>query len=141
MRCILGDEIKGGCISATPASSRGTRSPDVREVERRLHARYPITLDVEYKLLTTGSREQVGIGKTVNMSSVGILFEARDALPARRQVMVFVRWPVSKESTRPLKLVMRGRVIRSDGKLVAVRVSRYEFRLVADSPSKHLNNN
>jgi hypothetical protein len=118
-------------MSPTPAKARGTGSPDAREVERRLHCRYPITLDVEYKLLPTGSGEQIGIGKTVNISGVGVLFEATDALPARREVEVLIHWPLLKEGTSPLKLVMYGRVIRSDGKLVAVRVSRHEFRIGA----------
>jgi hypothetical protein len=116
-------------MSPTPAKARGTGSPDLPEVERRLHHRYPITLDVEYKLLTTGIREQIGIGKTVNISSVGVLFVATDDLPVRRPVEVLIDWPFLKKGGRPLKVVMYGRVIRSDGKLVAVQVSRPEFRL------------
>jgi len=116
-------------MSPTPAKARVTGSPDARQVERRLHCRYPITLDVHYKLLATGGGEQIGIGKTVNVSSGGVLFEATDGLPARRLIEVFIDWPLPKEGAHPLKLAMYGRVIRSDGKLAAVLVSRHEFRL------------
>ena len=115
-------------MSPTPAKARGTESPDPREVEQRLHCRYPITLDVEYKLPATGSGEQIGIGKTVNLSSSGVLFEATGRLPARSLIELFIDWPLLKEGAHPLKLVMYGRVIRSDGQLAVVRVSRHEFR-------------
>jgi hypothetical protein len=118
-------------MSPTPARARATGSLNERQVERRSHSRYPVTLEIEYKLLTADSGEQIGIGKTINISRFGVLFEATDALPARREVEVLVHWPVSKELTGPLKLIMRGRVIRSAGKLVAVRVSRHEFRIGA----------
>ena len=116
-------------MSPTPAKARGTELPDARQVEQRIHCRYPITLDVHYKLLDTDSGEQIGIGKTVNVSCGGVLFEATDGLPARSLIALFIDWPLLKESAHPLKLVMYGRVIRSDGQLVAVRVSRHEFRL------------
>ena len=116
-------------MSPTPAKSRGTESPDAREVERRLRCRYPLTLDVQYKLLATDSDEQVGIGKTINVSSAGLLFEATHGLPARRLIQIFIDWPLLQEGAHPLRLVMYGRVIRSDGNLSAVRVSRHEFRL------------
>jgi hypothetical protein len=116
-------------MSPTPAKARGTESPDAREVERRIHCRYPITLDVQYKLLATHSGEQIGIGKTVNVSSGGVLFEATDSLPARSPIELFIDWPLLKEGAHALKLVIYGRVIRSDGQLAAVRVNRHEFRL------------
>jgi hypothetical protein len=119
-------------MPSTPANARCTGSPDA-PVKRRLHCSYPIALDVEYKLLTSGSREQAGIGKTVSLSSVDVLFEAGDALPVRRQVEVLIHWPFLNEGMNPLKLVMRGRVIRSDGKLATVRASRREFRVVTEA--------
>jgi hypothetical protein len=57
----------------------------------------PFILKVEYKLLATGSGEQIGVGKTVNLSGRGVLFEATDALPARRLVEVTIDWPFVKE--------------------------------------------
>jgi hypothetical protein len=114
-------------MSPTPAKACGTES--ARDVEQRIYCRYPITLDVQYKLLATDSGEQIGIGKTVNVSCGGVLFEATDGLPARSLIALFIDWPLLKEGAHPLKLVMYGRVIRSDGRLAAVRVSRHEFRL------------
>lgn len=110
-------------MSPTPAKARTSR---LHEIERRLHARYPIASAIQYKLVTSG--EKIGVGKTLNVSSGGVLFEATDALPARSQVEVVIDWPVQREGAGTLKLVMHGLVIRSNSKLVAAQVSRYEFR-------------
>jgi len=114
-------------MPSTPANARRTKQP-AHEVERRLYVRYPFILNVDYKLLATGSGEQIGVGKTVNLSGRGVLFEATDALPARTLVEITIDWPfVKEEGSDAPKLVMRGRVVRTDSKLVAVRVSRSEF--------------
>ena len=96
-------------------------------VDQRSHRRYPITQKMEYKLLSNLEIERCGIGRTVNVSSSGILFEGSDRLPAGSLVEVLMDWPFLKGGICQVKLVMRGRVTRSDGKHVAVRVSRYEF--------------
>ena len=57
------------------------------------------------------------------------MVEITGGLPARSLIEMFIDWPLLREGAHPLKLVMYGRVIRSDGKLAAVRVSRDEFRL------------
>jgi hypothetical protein len=84
-------------MSPTPAKARRTGSPEAREVERRLHCRYPITLDVEYKWLTADCVERIGLGKTVNVSSGGVLFEAKGALPAGSLVEVLMDWPFKRK--------------------------------------------
>jgi hypothetical protein len=77
------------------------------------------------------SVKQIGVGKTLNVSSGGVLFEAKDALPAENLVEILIDWPYLNGDSRPLKLMVHGCVMRSEGKLVAVRVSRYKFRVGA----------
>jgi hypothetical protein len=120
-------------VPHSPKDDPRAQLPEGRPGELRFHWRYPITLDIEYKLLITGSVERIGVGKALNASSGGILFETDDALPVRSLVEVLMDWPLLKEGVGSLKLVMRGRVVRTDSKLVAVRVSRYKFRIVADA--------
>lgn len=110
-------------MSPTPVPAHPLRLA----VDQRSHSRYPITQKIEYKLLSNLEIERCGIGRTVNVSSSGILFEGSDRLPAGSLVEVLMDWPFLKGGTCRVKLVMRGRVTRSDGKRVAVRVSRYEF--------------
>lgn len=105
--------------------------PALREIpqpEHRLHRRYPIVLPVQYKILHQISF--VGSGKTLNISSGGIFFEAEDHLPLalRSKIELVLRWPFLLEGRRPLKLVVHGRVVRSDATGTAVQVTSHEFR-------------
>lgn len=106
-------------------------SPEpAREIHRdaRLHFRYPITLDVEYRLLKNGKVVRRGSGKTSNISSSGVLFDTQDVVPAIGHVEVLMTWPFSLNGNCQLRLVMRGQIQRVEGNSVAVRAKRYEFR-------------
>ena len=107
--------------------ARSTKVPDANR-DKRSHRRYPITLDVEYKLLKRGRVIQIGSGKTLDISSHGVLFEANEALAPGGLIELMISWPFLLESVCPLKLVIRGRVVRvDDGKRIAVRVTYREF--------------
>ena len=121
-------------MSPTPALSKlPCEVPD--RADRRLHRRYPIALDVKYKL-SRGRTARFGNGTTRNLSSRGVLFMADDALPAGSPVELTLNWPVLLEGVCPLKLVLRGLVVRSDWRGVAVRTRDHEFR-VAGIRSSH----
>jgi hypothetical protein len=62
------------------------------------------------------------------MGSGGILFTTEERLPTGRLVELSVTWPARLDGTCPLKMVARGRVVRSDDSKAAVRIERYEFR-------------
>lgn len=96
--------------------------------DQRSHHRYRITLDVEYKLLKRGRVVTLGSGKTVNISRGGVLIDATGTLFPGSRVEVMVHWPFLLEGVCPLKLVMRGRVVRSVGTSIAVQTSHHEFR-------------
>ncbi len=103
-----------------------------QQTERRLHRRYPITLQIEYRALGGAtSQYRCGLGKTVNVSSGGVLFEADDTLPAGGRIKILMDWPVRLDDECPLRLVMWGSVVRRNGRFVAVWVLRYEFHTAA----------
>jgi hypothetical protein len=103
-----------------------SRSGELRE--RRFTSRYPLREDVTYRLLQNKAPAAVGTGQTLNMGSGGILFTTDERLPLGRMVEVSVNWPARLGGTCPLKMVARGRVIRSEAGKAAVRIERYEFR-------------
>ena len=72
-------------MSTAPIAARTTGRSKKVSSEQRSHRRYPIELEVEYRLLAKGRSEQVGSGKTRNISSGGMLFDAlgRNPRPAR----------------------------------------------------------
>jgi PilZ domain len=96
--------------------------------DRRASDRFPLERDVRYRILNRKSGEEVGAGKTLNMSSNGVLFTTDEFLVPGRRVELAISWPAQLNSTVPLKLVARGRVVRSEGGAAAVEIQQYEFR-------------
>jgi PilZ domain len=117
-------------MSAVAVSTRAVRGLELESDERRSHNRYPISLEVEYTLLNRGHIERLGYGRTVNVSSNGILFEADDALPAGRLIQLAMQWPFLLDGACALKLHVRGTIIRSDTKKAALQIAHHEFRTV-----------
>ena len=74
------------------------------------------------------SVKQAGLGKTVNMSSGGVLFTTETPLPAGERVEIAVSWPAQLNDVLPLKLVAMGRLVRTGESEAAVSVERYEFK-------------
>lgn len=108
--------------------------PDVllfekRSSDQRRHFRYPIRLEIEYRLLSGSPVVRAGFGRTRNISTRGVLFETNDTLPPpRAEIELLVHWPFLLDGVCPLRLVIRGRVVRTEGKAVALRIQRHEFR-------------
>ena len=117
-----------------PTLTTATESLDSSPVNRRSHRRYPIALSIDYKLLNQDRVEHRGSGKTVNVSSAGILFEADMALPLDTLVAILMDWPFLQDGVHPLKLVILARIVRSHRQLVAVRIGHLEF-VTADGRS------
>ena len=117
-------------MSAVAVSARSVRLLELEPDERRSHNRYRISLEVEYTLLNGVHIERLGYGRTVNVSSKGILFEADNALPAGSSIQLAIEWPFLLDGECSLRLHVRGIVIRSDAKYAAVQMAHYEFRTV-----------
>ncbi len=101
--------------------------------DRRSARRFPISCVLQYRILGQGTWE-IGHGKTVNMSSGGMLFVTDRVLAPGRKVEVQVQWPVKLNERAGLKLVVIGEVVRagSGGEIqAAIRIERYEFRTSA----------
>jgi hypothetical protein len=95
-------------------------------LERRSRQRFPLALALEYRLL--GKRECRGSGQTCNISSAGVLFEVADRQAFSGLIELLVSWPVLLNGACALKLVMKGRVVRSEGAAVAMASTTHEFR-------------
>jgi PilZ domain len=112
----------------SPAVENPVGLPVKKRLDQRLHRRYPIALKVEYKLLNKGQVERLGSGSTVNISSGGIFFEPDEPLPAQGRIELVLEWPFLLERVCALKLVMRGRIVRSGPAGIAVEARQHEFR-------------
>jgi PilZ domain len=95
--------------------------------DRRDDRRYPIELELRYKVIARSRMQLNGGGRTLNMSSGGVLFGGDQSLPAGAFVELSIHWPVLLQNTCPLTLLIVGRVVRCEDHTVAVKTSRYEF--------------
>jgi|SRR5579871_2654959 len=112
-------------MSAAPAL-RASKPFEGGQLDR-VHPRYPVTLESQYKLVGIDGLQHSGAGRTLNVSRDGILFETYDRLSAsailrcRGIIELSVDWP-SIAGNLPLKLTLRGRIVRTDGSRLAIKV-------------------
>ena len=95
-------------------------------LERRGRTRYPISLQVRYQILFGKLRVQ-GQGRTVNISSNGILIASPTDAPMGAKLEIRMEWPFGLDGGIPLQLVITGRVVRSEKNGFAVLIGAHEF--------------
>lgn len=92
--------------------------------ERRQHQRFPISANSQYIL--AGNRAQA---TTLDISSGGVFLKTEKILPVGKQIQVLIDWPALLDERCPLRLVITGKVLRSDPAGTAVGIIRYDFRI------------
>ena len=98
--------------------------------ERRSDRRYDLALNVRWKLIRRRRVLDSGTGTTVDVSSGGLLFQTDRELPSGLNIELSIAWPVLLHNVAPLQLVVAGRVVRTTGQRVGVRMTQHEFRTV-----------
>jgi len=86
---------------------------------------------VRYRVIRREAFEAFCNGKTINMSGSGVLLITDRVLPPGLLVEVEIDWPVKLAESVPLKMVVKGKVVRSvkeDVALAGVKILRYAFR-------------
>jgi c-di-GMP-binding flagellar brake protein YcgR len=96
--------------------------------DRRAAQRMSIERDVAVRVLHSKQPETEMRGKTVNISSSGVLFTTDRALILGRRLEISIDWPVKLNEKCALKLVARGRVVRFEGDRAALEILQHEFR-------------
>src|ERR1017187_7991751 len=98
-------------------------------VERRGARRFAIEQEVLYKSLDhRAAAPESGSGKTLDISSGGVLFETGQRLRSGKRVELSVNWPAQLEGGCPLKFVGVARVVRAEETSGAMHIEQYEFR-------------
>ena len=95
--------------------------------ERRVHQRYPISLEVEYKLLEGTGARQKGSGRTINISSGGILLHLEENPPNIRSIELSVKWPFLLDGLIPLQWIVRGNIVWTAANRLAIEVIDHAF--------------
>jgi c-di-GMP-binding flagellar brake protein YcgR len=96
-------------------------------MERRSAERYPIVLNAHYQALRKRSGDGA-VGRTVNISSGGLLIVSDHKVPVGVRLEVLVEWPALLDGAIELLLVATGKVVRVRESSFALELSRYEFR-------------
>jgi hypothetical protein len=96
--------------------------------DRRNDRRYEIQLDVRWKLIRRRRVLETGVGRTLDLSSGGILFDPGRQLPVGMNVELSIAWPVLLRNVAPLQLVVSGRIVRCNSNRAAVVMAQHEFR-------------
>jgi len=100
--------------------------------DRRLQRRYPLELDLDFKITDGDKVVSTGAGRTGNISSGGVFFHAAEGVPSGRHVELAVRWPAVLGNAPFLELRIFGRLVRNDSQGLAMRMSRYHFEKLGD---------
>ncbi len=103
----------------------GAPSEIVPQRERRSRLRFRIEQEVEYRV--SGSTA-AGKGRTVNISSSGVLMTTETAMLPHCLVQLSIDWPAALNQTCPMQLVIIGPVVRSEAGTTAISIISYEFR-------------
>jgi hypothetical protein len=107
---------------------RSALSSPTGENDRRSADRFPIEREVRYKILNKRNTLEEGTGKTVNISSNGVLFTTDQILLPGKRLELSISWPAQLDNKCQLKLVARGRVARLEQGRAAIEIQQYEFR-------------
>ena len=101
--------------------------------ERRTNTRFAIRSELRYILLNNETIIASGSAHTINVSSRGVSFTTEQRLPVGSTVELAIAWPVKLDETCPLRLVILGRVVRSDAGTAACTIEKFEFRTPASA--------
>lgn len=107
--------------------------PKVVLTERRRARRFSLELKLRYRTLNRPVLE--GNGKTVNISSFGVLFISDQELPVGMRLDLFICWPAQLNDNCLLNLVVRGSIVRHAKGLLALEIQDYVFRTRGVKPA------
>jgi len=99
-------------------------------LERRSKIRYPISLNVKYRTVGRSNRIS-GVGRTMNMSSGGLLIIADQRTQLGTRIELNIEWPSMLDGQIPLQLVAVGRVVRCLESGFALSFTQYQFRTMS----------
>jgi hypothetical protein len=102
-----------------------------KEDDRRKKARFPICREMRFKLMEDGEIVAEGTGATIDIASGGVSFISGQPLKVGTYAEISISWPVLLDDDTRMRLVVFGRVVRSNIHTTACTVDKYEFRTQA----------
>ena len=103
----------------------------IKATDRRKKTRFAIRRELRYKVLCDGAILDSGAGQTLNMASGGIAFMSDHELKPAVFIELSISWPMLLDNTCPMRMIVFGRVLRSEGSKTVCTIDKYEFRTQA----------
>ena len=110
------------------------RKTNDANLARRSRTRFCIDLESRYTLLQGSRLGKHETGRILNISSGGVWWTTESILGVGLRVELSVNWPALINDVCPMKLVVYGRVVRSDAGGTALVIERHEFRTQGSAP-------
>ena len=96
--------------------------------DRRSNKRYPISLEIEYKVPDGNGGQRKGFGRTIDIASRGLLLDISPPLLNRGPIELSISWPFLLDGAIRMKLLMYGEIVRVSGSRIGVRVIGHTFQ-------------
>jgi hypothetical protein len=114
-------------------------TPEIGDInDRRTSRRFPLRLALRYRRTGSSPASNWMSGESLNISSTGLLFTTTEAVQPGQGIEAFVAWPVCLDKRIPLKLVIKGSIVRNTGDHTAICFERYEFKTSQMPPDANL---
>jgi hypothetical protein len=110
------------------ASENNGLGPAREANERRTSRRFPLRLAVKYRRIGSQPFSNWMSSESLNISSTGLLFTTNEPVRPGQGIEALISWPVCLDRRVPLKLVIKGSIVRNSGDQSAVCFERYEFK-------------
>ena len=107
-----------------------TTTSFVPDDDRRAKRRFPLALDLRFKVIYRGKALAIGTGRTLDICSGGISFPHDAPLKPGAAVEMSVSWPALLDGVCTMQLNLSGRALRSNGQITVCQIGKYEFRTV-----------
>jgi hypothetical protein len=109
----------------TPALNDSLHGDPERRPPRRS---FPIHQEVRYQCVKGSRICEVGLGKTLELSSNEVRFTTQHLLKRGQRMRLAIDWPVMLDKTCRMKLEIFGCIVNCEPTEAAVKIQRYEFR-------------
>jgi len=90
--------------------------------------RFPLELAITYRRVESGSGANWTISESLNISSTGLLFRTAEGFQPGQTVEASIHWPLCLDNRVPLKLIIKGHIVRTERDNTAMRFENYEFK-------------
>ena len=99
------------------------------QIERRRRRRFELPLTVHFRQTRKGAATRWGAGTIQDMSSGGVSFRCRGALPVGCHLELKIAWPATRGSDYMMYFRATGLVVRSSGSVTAMRITWHRLDL------------